>query len=102
MTYIKSLLTILHIHVYTHSCSLIDHTFIIVFFFFKWKHRASFIFILESSTPVKTYIFSYNFFQFSLEGLAKDVGVDGFPEQLHLGGVLVGDGLIPDSLSEFF
>ena len=28
--------------------------------------------------------------------LAKDLGMGGIPEQMHLGGVLVRDGLVPD------
>ena len=34
--------------------------------------------------------------------LAKDLGMGGIPEQMHLGGVLVGDGLVPDSFAGFF
>ena len=34
--------------------------------------------------------------------MAKNEGMSGIPEQLHHGGVLVGDGLVPDSFAVFF
>ena len=34
--------------------------------------------------------------------IAKDVGVCGIPDRLHLRGVPVGDGLIPDTFADFF
>ena len=34
--------------------------------------------------------------------LAKDLGIDGIPEQMHMNGILIGDGLVPDYFAEFF
>ena len=34
--------------------------------------------------------------------MANDEGRSGIPEQLHHGGVLVGDGFVPDSFAVFF
>ena len=34
--------------------------------------------------------------------LAKDLGIDGIPEQMHINGILIGDGLVPDCFAEFF
>ena len=34
--------------------------------------------------------------------LAKDLGMGGIPEQMHINGMLVGGGLVPDCFVEFF
>ena len=34
--------------------------------------------------------------------LAKDLGIDGIPDQMHINGIRIGDGLVPDCFAEFF